>query len=205
MSTYPTPVVGDHLDSIGAKKGWPQVSVLDTGAPVDDGDLAIVKGGSCVHVNDSYRYEAGASGVQMPLFLARSPTAFDVATDRHNSHGVAVTPRGYIQALVGKGDFELESSQFDSTKSWKPNDPIVSPTKSQISGADKSDAGRLFKTRHWNGGSDAAVQPNVDKIVGVASWGLRTTAQGPVTSPAFTSPYGHSVLAFWPVFTIGSN
>lgn len=204
MPAYPQ-IQADFVHQLTGRKGYPLWSQLNTKGKVVADQAAAAYAGRAAHFNGDGDFELGARQAQMPLFLTASTQSFDVATTAHNSYGGAIIPEGTRGALVATGAYELETTEFDTTKTWNANDPIYSPTAGQITGDDKSKAGLLFKSKNWPGGSDAAYVPGTDKVIGIASWGRRSTIGPAVTGPASTHPNLVPVLAFWPVFQIGSN
>lgn len=200
MPGYPQ-IKADYTHQVVGLKNIHSWTHLNTVSRVHPDDVAYAFGGRAAHLRTDGLFGLGASGLEMPVFLSRSQDAFDVATDEHNSYGVAVMPTGHVGAYVATGASELETTEFDQTKTWYSQDGVYSPSSAKISGADKSAAGLLFKTKNWPGGSDAVAVPGVDKLIGVASWGRSGTTIGPtVDGPVAIHPQRMPVLAFWPVY-----
>jgi len=148
-------------------------------------------GGSCVHLNSLGQFEPGAVGTQMPMILIQRSLDYDVINESPPVDGwydVVLSGRG--SALVCSGGFQLETTEFDAQPSttFAYNDALHSPTAGQITGGDKSAAGKLFNKRSWPGGSGAAIAPYTDNICGIAA--------GPVKVNA----HAVKVLSFWTVY-----
>lgn len=175
-----------YTNALDWLKGWPSQHAIDV---VGKADPAIVDnsrpitGGRVVHASGYVSvgkaayplFAPGATGTQVALFTIQSETDFDVAnpgfgvTDPNG--WTATAPSGNMSALSSTGSFELQSTEIDTTSGnvYGLGDPLHSPTAIQISGADKSAAGKLFKARNWPGGNGAAVAPYTDHICAVVS------------------------------------
>ncbi len=170
--------------TLNPAKGWPRPSALDFAAKFDATQLATVSGlvafaGRCVHLSDAGRYKFGCDGRAMPLFIFQNSDDPDVANDGGDATAdtgvwVAVAPTGVIMALVAVGAYELETTEFDSAQTYKPNDTLAAPT-----GTTLATCGVL---------TNQSATPYTNAVVGVVSRGK------------YTNSFGFSVLAFWPVY-----
>lgn len=194
--------IGDYTHALSGRKNWPALSNLDHQSKVATTDANFAIAGRCVHLNSSGLFEAGATGFQMPLFLVRSATSFDVATTAHNSWGGAVLPAGDLGALVATGAYELETTEFEAV-TIAPNTKLKAPDRTQTT-SDVPSTGVLYTKKAWNGGNNGALTLYTDTICGVASFGSAIAGQTAPSAASYTGPYKVSVLAFWPVFIPGT-
>jgi hypothetical protein len=122
----------------------------------------------------------------MPIFLLQNGDDNDVI----NSGGTTwypIGPTGTITGLVGSGSYELETTEFDSARTYAPNDYLRCKSSSNSS----TDGGLLT--------NDATVAAeagsgNPTNIVGVVSRGVRKRQSD-----------RNNVLAFWTVYKPGKN
>ncbi len=182
-----------------ALKGWPSPSAVDYSAKLSANvtvDPAIVAGGRVVHLNSSGEFELGvaAGTFVMPIYLIQGASEYDVLNSSPTGpHAwTPVSPTGKMSGVVAVGAYELETTEFDTTSTYYPNDLLTSPAEADITGTDKTAAGKLFKARNWPGGSTAAIIRITDTIVGL------------VSRPAALNPGSRvSVLSFWPYLLPG--
>jgi hypothetical protein len=198
----PTPV-GDYTHALTGRKSWPALQPIDYQTSVATTDKSFAVAGRVVHLNSSGLFEAGATGFQMPMFLIRSATSFDVATDAHNSWGGAVIPKGSLGALVACGQYELETTEFEGSVTIAPNTKLKAPDRTQTT-SDVPSTGLLYTKKAWNGGGGGALTLYTDTVCAVASFGSSFAGQSAPTAANYTGPYKVSVLAFWPVFIPGT-
>ena len=204
MASYPT-IRADFTRALGTVHGWPNWTLMNSFGRVAASDAPNAWSGRYVHRAQNGEFLLGATGNVMPFLNTRSTTSLDVATDAHNSYGGALVPDGSTGFLIAKGPFELETTEFDKTKTWNTNDLIYSPTTALINDATSDEAGMLFKTKNWKGGGDSAGTPGVDKVVGVASWGRDVDGQAGTTAPTAISAYLVRILTFWPIYAFATN
>jgi hypothetical protein len=206
----PSQIFSHALDYL---KGWWHQHVVDFVGmldPATDPTAQPAFGGRVVHVSSNTAvvggagrvdslFQLGAVKTQMPIFLNQNQTDPDVSnpgagmTDAYGwTAGTAV---GFQSGLVASGAYELQSTEFDKTAGvvYNPNDPLHSPTVSQITGSDKSAAGMLFKNRNWPGGDNGAITPYTDAICAIVSRG-RCTNHNRV-----------QVISFWPYMLPGTE
>lgn len=194
----------DYIHAINGLKGWPMWQPLDIIGSVVANDAPYAFEGRIGHLTTGGTYDVpaialGSAGsltaAQTPLILHRSETSFDVVNGATAANGapaagqtigtygwVAGIPTGNIGALVCTGPIEIESTEFDTTDTFNPGQPLKSPTYAQ--GA--ANAGLLYGHRNWSGGGNGQVTLGTDTVVGLVSRGSRT------------NNYGVAVLAFWP-------
>ena len=171
----------DHM--LNPVKGWPHQAALDFQAKISANVLYDMRAGQCAHINASGELEPGAQLLQMPLFMFQGANDFDVNNQR-NDQWTPISPSGRIMCLPGKGAYELETTEFDSTQSYLPNDHLVAPVGN--TSGDEFTSGVL--TNASPGGLYVAGMKN---RVGVVSRGK------------FTNAYGKQVVAFWPIYLPG--
>lgn len=173
-------------------KGWPRDQAIDYVASLAPGTLpAPLWGGRVVHVNAAQQFEPGVTGGQMGIFLLNSSIQFDVTNDPSDPSILGwtpIAPTGAMSGLVAIGGYELETTEFDVTKTYAPNDSLKSPTAAECTGAlGVSVAGMLFKDKSYAAGGGPLVR-YTDAICGIVS---RSNTK---------SEYGVPILAFWPVY-----
>lgn len=173
-------------------KGWPSQTALDTDAKLSSSVSATAKpvyGGRVVHKNNADEFELGAKLNQMPIFLIQGSEDFDVSNQ--GTDWVAIAPTGVMSGLVATGGFELQSTEFNDV-AYNVNDFLHAPTEDQITGTDKSAAGKLYNTLAWPGGGGGAVAFPTHNICGVVS-----------KVPALNH-HRRKVISFWTVFFPGT-
>lgn len=125
--------------------------------------------GALVSLDASGDLIAGLGGVDsnsMPLWSINATTDFDVASDDGNISG------NVVATYPATGGFELVTTEFDSTQTYAPNDPLIDD----------------------DGGTQGYVTlgtlPLVltESVVGVVSFGVKTEV------------YNQTCLQFWPVY-----
>jgi hypothetical protein len=183
-------------------KNWPLPGCLDYDANLSAAidPSVLVCEGRVVHVDPSNgTFVMGAKLNQVPLFLTRSSTDYDVQagggdpTDPYN--WTSVRPTGKMAGLVATGGFELASTEYDSgDTSWAINDYIHAPTEDQITGSDKSVAGMMYKKKRWPGGNASTV----------ITYGTDNIC-GQVSRIPEVNQYQRPVLTFWTVYFPGSS
>jgi hypothetical protein len=175
-------------------KGWPFESAVDFDAHLSPSvTVEPIYGGSVVHLNANGQFELGCKGTQMAIFLLNRSDDYDVANPGGNNW-VAISPTGKMSGLVACGGYELETTEFEQAVGldYLPNDPLHSPTEDQITGTDKTMAGKLFKRRGWAGGGGGALVPGTDAICAV------------VSRRNHINHHRVPVVTFWPVYHPGT-
>lgn len=181
--------------------GWFDASALyktaDRSADVDA--TVPFNSGRVVALGSDKKFHAGAKQLQMPVFLWSHERDADVTVGSNNDtvvKGWRGFPEGPLSGLVATGGFEFETTEYhqDTGVTYAPNDPLHAPTEDQITGADKSAAGKLFNAKHWPGGSSAALTLYTDQILGIVS-----------DFGAGRNYNRVNVLRFWSVFLPGAT
>jgi hypothetical protein len=173
----------DH--TLDAVKGWFHMAALDFTSKIsaDETDSAYVYAGRVVHLDNDGEFRLGCTGSHMPIFLLQNGTDSDVA----NAGGgvwYPISPEGNITGLVAKGAYELETTEFDSTQTYYPNDYLRCGTTGAANGRLTNEGVRTLV----NAGS------NPTAIVGVVS-----------RAPRKRQTDRSTVLAFWPVYHPGKT
>lgn len=173
----------DH--TLDAVKGWFHMAALDFTAKLSDNETETAYAGRVVHVNDDGEFELSVKGSQMPIFLLQNEGDSDVS----NAGGTLwypIGPDGNLTGLVGKGAYELETTEYDASTGtdYVPNQLL----KTVNSGADKGKLTNYGISTLENGGS------NPTAIVGVVS-----------RAPRKRQSDRNTVLAFWPVYKPGKT
>jgi hypothetical protein len=148
-------------------------------------------------------FEMGANVNMMPLFLWPSWGDFDVnnpgvpagtalgGTTTTLPAWIPIQPSGNLVALVAKGPYELETTEFDTAQTYAPNDLLRAVTSNT-----DVNAGKLTNQNAAGGAAfvtSSKLTVYTDSVVGRVSRG------------AYTNALGKSVLAFWPESIIGSR
>lgn len=171
-------------------KGWPSPTALDfTGKLHSAVTISPLPAGRCVHVfsieavvygpgtsGGCPLFKTGVTGTQMGIFTLQGSADFDV----QNSGGTdwyEIAPKGIMSGVVATGAYEIETTEYDTSLTYAPNDPLAANAADTDS--DPETGGGCLT-------NDCEVY--TDAIVGVVS---RST---------YTNAYGRSALAFWPVY-----
>jgi hypothetical protein len=158
-------------------KGWPHDAALDFRAQISPNVLYPMVAGQVGHLDNQFMVEPGVVGTQMPLFLFSGSQDFSVSAPP-NSQWIPVFPSGFLTLLVGKGAFELETTEFDATQTYYPNTLLRAPIGNAANAYPGS--GQL---------TSANLVLGTNAYCGVVSRGVYTV-----------NSFGQKVLAFWPVY-----
>lgn len=207
---YPGQVF-DHV--LTPLKGWPSPTALDFDANISTNvNIGSVgtppNSGQCVHYTAN-GFEMGANLTMMGMFLWPGGADFDVAnqgvpagiglggTTTYVPAWVPVRPTGKLNALVCKGSYEFETTEYDTNQTYAVNDLLRAVTSNTDSNAGKltnqdASGGVGFGTTSKCAWGDPTLT-NWESVVGVVSRGTYTNANG------------ISALAFWPVYLPGTR
>lgn len=174
--------------TLTALKGWlpSDMSALDYTAKISANvTVDPVYSGKCVHLNDVGEFEMGcpngtaaAKKITMPLFVFQSSNDPDVSNPGGITGSVndapggwmGISSRGYITGLVATGGYELETTEFDSTDTYVPNNSLKSAGSNSVAATSQLTKGTCY----------------VDPIVGI------------VSRVPYTNSHRRPALAFWP-------
>ena len=159
----------DH--ELNPVKGWPSPYAVDKAAEyvaADDSEVAYR--GQVVSLNAQAKFQLGLECAAMPIFLLNTSTDFDVVGDDGNlvGNGSGI-PK--MSGLVAVSGLELESTEFDSTGSYAPNDKLTAGAPGD------ADAGVIKAGTAYE-----------DTICGVVSDGV------------VQNEFKKNVIRFWPVW-----
>lgn len=183
---------------------------LSSNVNINSLGLAPVVSGLCVHVQNlvaktsngvatgpnAVEFEMGANTKMMPLFLWPSYTDYDVSnpgvpagvvlggTTTNKPGWVPIMPVGVLVALVAKGPYELETTEFDTAQTYAANDYLRAVTSNT-----NVNAGKLTNQDASGGvgfATSAKCTVYTDSVVGRVSRGV------------YTNGNGVTVLSFWP-------
>lgn len=160
-------------------KGWFQPAALDFAAPLSENVEFVTPRGRVVHVNNSGEFEMGVDTTEMAIFTLNGSEDFDVSnpgtTPTGNFMHQAIAPKGIMSGLVATGAYEIESTEFDDSRTYAANETLTA-------GSDNADidVGGIL--------TNVAAVLYVDAVCGVVSRGR------------FENAHGVPVLAFWPVY-----
>lgn len=171
------------------KKGWPNPHCLDYDAMISANVTFTVPRGRVAHLNAEGEFEMGVTETAMAIFLFPGETDPDVSnpgtTAKGNFMHQAIAPTGKISGLVATGAYELESTEFDTARTYTPGDLLTATANN----TNATTGGRLTNAGTGAGGD---VKQFVDPCCGVVSRGERT------------NEHGVPVLGFWPVWLPGA-
>lgn len=178
--------------ALDAIKGWFHLSALDKSAPLEPTLLTgatSVPAGRVAHLNNSGQFELGGSGTQMPIFLWNGKDHPDVYNDGTSPvtsvvHWYGISPTGVMSGLVATGGYELQTTEYDSTLTYTPNQFLTASATGVL--------------------TNASVSTYVTWICGLTSWHVQGKQQdAAATSPEGTNAHGVSTLTFWTYFLPG--
>jgi hypothetical protein len=157
-------------------KHWgAELNNLDFAARISANVQYSMPAGRVAHINAAGELEPGVSCARMGLFMFQGANSLDVDNTNYDQW-TPLTPSGRVNCLVATGGYELESTEFDTARTYAPNQVLTAPTGT--SSGSSATSGVLT--------NNATVY--VDAICGVVSRGV------------FTNVYRKTVLAFWPVY-----
>lgn len=199
-----------YKNALNPVKGWYALSALTKSAPLHPALLQntdVLPAGRVAVLDDlgrfvlaGYEGQGGVAGrnlvTQMPIFLWQG--AGDLDVNAYNPNWYGISPTGVAEGLVATGGYEVQTTEFDETKTYKPNDLLTVTTGDEI-----NEAGKLV-----NGAT-----PFEDWIVGVCAthtnWRVEDGHYGPGgeyegrwpgSQPVGYNAHGVKVLSFWTYF-----
>ncbi|MEM0441522.1 MAG: hypothetical protein QW463_08000 [Candidatus Caldarchaeum sp.] len=183
---------------LNPEKGWPSPQALDFTAKISPNVLYDMTPGQCGHLNDAGEIEPGCRRWQMPLFLFQGKRSLDVDNSPANpGDWFPIQPSGRVMCLVGKGPFELWTTEFQESMTYLPNQPLRAPV------------GNAANDKKGGGGADSGILTNAgvvpirDDTIAANATTKWTAVVGIVSKGVFTNAFGRKVLAFWPVWFPG--
>lgn len=174
----------DH--ELNPYRGWSgdRGVVLEKALAISDENSNKIYAGCCVYVDPNNKFRLGirdtgsTASTRVPCFAFQNEDDFDVNSDLGNISG------GVLMALCALGDFELETTQFDtgSGEDYTPGTLLTATAADAEGGANSSD-GNLLP-------GDIGTDP----IVGIIS------EQGTNSDHSFENEHGQNVIRFWSWF-----
>lgn len=182
MTLYAPSQAFEH--SLTPMKGWPHQAAVDFSAKISANVTFTVPAGRVAHLNASGEYEMGVSGKEMPMFLFQGQADFDVNNPGTSAKGTfvhqAIAPTGEQMALVAAGAYEINSTEFDTSKSYPINALLTAVASNTVLAT-----GGVLTSVNSAGN---AVRQYIDAACGVVSRGkLRNEFQ-------------QDVISFWPIY-----
>lgn len=177
--------------TLEAVKGWFHIAALDFSAKISANvTIDPVYGGRVVHLNSSGELEMGVSGTQMPIFLLQKDDDPDVSQDAVEG-SVNISPSGKSSGLVATGGYEFESTEYNTSRTYAPNNLLSAGTSNSVAATggvltNENGSGTAL-TVPWAGGGTTRA------IVGVVSRG------------EVTNGHKQDAVAFWPVYLPGTT
>lgn len=166
------------------KKGWFDMASLDYDAKLSSNVTFVVPRGRVVHLNANGEFEMGAHNTGVAIFLLNGSEDADVSNPGTTAAGnfmhQAVAPTGKLSGVVATGGYEIDNTEFDSTRTYTPGDLLTATA----SNTDAATGGRL---------TNAGVTQFVNPVVGVVSGGKHKNHNGVQT------------LSFWCVWLPGAD
>lgn len=170
-------------------KGWFHPAALDYSAKLSANVTFDVPAGRVAHLNAAGEFEMGVGETDMAIFLLQGERDYDVAnpgtTRAGNFMHRAIAPTGVMSGVVATGAYEIESTEFDTTREYLPNDLLTAT-------ADNDNLATGGVLTNAGSGTAGDVKQYVDPACGCVSKG------------AYRNAHGIMVLAFWPVYLPGA-
>lgn len=172
---------------IDIKKGWFDMASLDYSAKLGNVSYAVPRGRvvHLEHVAGKEVFLPGVRATDVAIFLLNGSTDADVSNDGTTASGKfvqqAISPSGKLSGVVATGGYEIDSTEFDDSRSYVAGDLLTAPV-----GAASGDAA--------TGGvlTNNGVTQFVTPVVGVVSSGKHKNHNGIDT------------LSFWSVYLPGA-
>ena len=187
------PVAQMYEQELQPVKGWFDMSALEKVAPLHATLLASateVPAGRVAALDSSGNFVlvgySGTGGVttpkhQMPIFLWNASQNLDVYVNGTSpisgvSNWTSIAPDGSMSGLVATGGYELQTTEFDTTKTYAPNDLLTVTSSASI-----ATAGKL---------TNQSVTQYTTYIVGIASTHVNPKVEDAHYATGATAPYG---------------
>jgi len=166
------------------KKGWFDMAALDYDAKLSSNVTFVVPRGRVVHLNSNGEFEMGAHNTGVAIFLLNGSEDADVSNPGTTAAGnfmhQAVAPTGKMSGVVATGGYEIDNTEFDSSRTYTPGDLLTATA----SNSNATTGGRL---------TNENVTQFVNPVVGVVSSGKHKNHNGVQT------------LSFWCVWLPGAD
>jgi hypothetical protein len=173
--------------AVDIKKGWFDMASLDYSAKLGTVGYTLPRGRvvHLEHVNGAEVFLPGVRATDVAIFLLNGANDADVANPGTTASGKfvqqAISPSGKLSGVVATGGYEIDSTEFDSSRAYVAGDLLTAPTGALLANA--ATGGVL---------TNASVTQFVTPVVGVVSSGKHTNHNGV------------STLSFWSVWLPGA-
>lgn len=175
--------------AIDIPKGWFHMAALDYTTRLSSNVQFVVPAGRVLHLNAQGEFEPGVHETGMGLIAMTSSAALEVSSPPYTAAGNfvqrTVLPAGEMTGLVCKGGYEVQSTEFDNTRTYVPGDLLTAVA----SNVDEDTGGVLTNAGSGAGGD---VKQFLDPVCGVVARGV------------LTNHHGVQVLDFWPEWLPGA-
>jgi hypothetical protein len=117
-----------YTNELNPLKGWPSPYAVDKTAEVADPSVTI-NNGSVMSLDAAGDFELGLNLDAVAIFALQNSDDFDVVGDDGNLVGASAsgTQTAKMSGLVALGAYELESTEYLTSGTYAPNDPLTSP------------------------------------------------------------------------------
>jgi hypothetical protein len=174
--------------AVDIKKGWFDMASLDYSAKLGSAVEFTLPRGRVVHVEHVNGMEVFLPGVRatdVAIFLLNGANDADVSNAGTTASGKfvqqAISPSGKLSGVVATGGYEIDSTEFDSSRSYVAGDLLTAHLGTCY--GERNTAGVL---------TNNSVTQFVTPVVGVVSSGKHTNHNGV------------STLSFWSVWLPGA-
>lgn len=158
---------------IDIKKGWFDMASLDYSAKLGTVGYTVPRGRvvHLEHVNGKEVFLPGVRATDVAIFLLNGSDDADVSNDGTTASGrfvqQAISPSGKLSGVVATGGYEIDSTEFDSSRTYVAGDLLTAPTGALLANA--ATGGVL---------TNNGVVQYVNPVVGVVSSGKHTNHNG---------------------------
>lgn len=195
------PMAGQCVHVASVTAATPSFSVA-TGPPIP----AFEMGANSANTNNTYHVPCFLTTGQADFTVSNPGVPAGVALGGDSTHVPAwypVIPAGFAHALVAFGAFELETTEYDTSKTYYPNQPLRAVTSNT-----DANAGKLTNVNAATNQTFTGANAGTNSGLIVVSTGASATSDtvvGWVSRGTYTNGYNKSVLAFWPDFVPGTR
>jgi hypothetical protein len=172
---------------IDIKKGWFDMASLDYSAKLGNVGYTLPRGRvvHLEHVDGKEVFLPGVRKTDVAIFLLNGANDADVANAGTTASGrfvqQAISPSGKLSGVVATGGYEIDSTEFDSSRSYVAGDLLTAPVGA---GSGAASTGGVL--------TNNGVVQFVNPVVGVVSSGKHVNHNGIPT------------LSFWSVYLPGA-
>jgi hypothetical protein len=192
------------LHGLNLGKGWPSPSALDSTHKISPNVLYPLNPGQVCHQNAAGQLEPGVVAWQMPFFLFAGANSLDVM----NTPGVnwwPISPTGNVTCFPGIAPMEMWTTEFDTTQTYAPNQPLRAPVGNAANQAGISGTLTNQGVLTWADyvGNNAILPTAICALATMPASPPVSTGQAAPTTPVCTNVNGVLVLSFYPVWFPG--